>query len=232
MQPYYEGDGVRLFHGDCLEVTEWLAADVLVTDPPYGIGWGSPRGWTNAYGGGQGSPGHAGIANDGNTATRDAALALWGAERAGVVFGALQEPGRPTGVRQTLIYAKSDDAGIRGAFGGFRRDAEAIYLTGRAWSVGVGGRSSILTSGARVAGPRGLSYVHGHPHTKPVDVLEQLISACPPGTVADPFAGSGSTLLAARNLGRPAIGVEIEKRYCELIAKRLSQGALFAGAGQ
>jgi site-specific DNA-methyltransferase (adenine-specific) len=155
---------------------------------------------------------------------RDEALELWG-DRCGIVFG---DPlvDRPARARQALGYRKPPDGGNKGTFGGFLRDLELIYLVGP-WDAGLNGRSSVLVSGARVVGsPYGLSARYGHPHAKPVDLMETLIAACPPGTVADPFAGAGSTLVAARNLGRRAIGVELDERYCERAARRLSQGVL------
>ena len=220
MRPYCDIDGVTVYLGDCLEITEWLAADVLVTDPPYGRGWKQGRLKLPT----QKSDQHAGIAGDLDTSTRDAALAMWG-DRPALAFGDLMLP-PPTGTRLVGVYRKPPNAGTRGAIGGFRRDAEAIYWLGP-WPSGLGGSSSVIATRTPSQGnPSSPQGRFGHPHTKPLDVMEELILTCPPGVIADPFAGSGSTLVAARNLGRRAIGVEIEERYAEIIAKRLAQGCL------
>jgi DNA modification methylase len=219
--PYYSDEHVTLYLGDCREVAEWLSADILVTDPPYG------RGWKQGAEPSKNGERHDGIAGDGDTTTRDAALAAWNG-RPAVVFGDLMLP-PPAGNKLTMAYRKPANAGTRGAIGGFRRDLEAIYLIG-SWPSGIGGQSSLFATGARSqSGSAGTPGRYGHPHAKPVDVMETLISACPPGVVADPFAGSGSTLVAARNLGRQVIGVELEEKYCEQAARRLSQMVL-AGA--
>jgi site-specific DNA-methyltransferase (adenine-specific) len=196
---------------------------VLVTDPPYGRNW--KQGLTRR--GRQGDDRHAGIAGDRDTTVRDTALGMWG-NRPAVVFGDLMLP-PPAGTKQVGVYRKSGDAGSKGAFGGFRRDIEAIYLIGP-WPVGLHGRSSVVGTAALLRGGwQGAPGKYRHPHAKEVDVMEQLVDACPPGVIADPFAGSGSTLVAARNLGRRAIGVELEEKHCKTAARRLSQGAFAFG---
>ena len=73
MKPYFQDEYVTLYHGDCLKVTEWLDADVLVTDPPYGIAW---RGITTGVN--KGFEKHKdGISGDLDANIRDDALALW-----------------------------------------------------------------------------------------------------------------------------------------------------------
>ena len=69
---------------------------------------------------------------------------------------------------------------------------------------------------------------NGHPTVKPVRLMRWLVRLVTPpgGTVLDPFMGSGTTLVAAKNLGRKAIGIEIEERYCEIAAQRCSQEVL------
>lgn len=225
LTPYWTDGKVSLYLGDCREVTEWLGADVLVTDPPYGRGW--KQGWSAKRGG---VDGHAGIAGDKDTGLRDWALNAWG-DRLAVVFGDLMLA-PPAGNKQTMAYRKPPGSGSKGTHAGFRRDLEAIYLVGP-WPAGIdaAGSSSLIASGARFQGGAiGCQSRYGHPHAKPVDVMETLIAACPPGVIADPFAGSGSTLVAARNQGRACIGVEVDERYCEMAARRLAQADLFGGA--
>ena len=116
MKPYYEDDLVSLYHADCLESSLWHDADVLVSDPPYGIDW---QGTTYNTGEKRES-----IANDRTTAARDTVLDLWG-DRPAVMFGSpLLAP--PEGTKQVLVWRKPPDSGFMGSVAGFRRDWESI----------------------------------------------------------------------------------------------------------
>jgi site-specific DNA-methyltransferase (adenine-specific) len=77
---------------------------------------------------------------------------------------------------------------------------------------------------------RVVGYAKEHPTEKPLPLMKWCLSFAPNGEVLDPFMGSGTTLVAAKDLGRRAVGIEIEERYCEIAAKRLSQKVLFGAA--
>ena len=208
--PYYIDDHVTLWHGDCLEIDAWLTADVLVTDPPYGIGYA-----TNTGGQFTGQP----IAGDATTATRDAALTLWG-DRPAVVFSSFRCTPYGDPHPMPLIFDKGDVVGMGDLLWPWKPSYELAWVYGKGWT---GHRSTAVLSHRVLPG----NFTgRDHPTEKPVALLGQLIEKAPPGVIADPFAGSGSTLVAARNLGRSAIGVEWEERYCETGARRLAQGVL------
>jgi DNA modification methylase len=218
MTLYYADDQVTLYHGDCLEIDAWLAADVLVTDPPYGMAFVSSR--TT-----QKRP----VANDTDHVVRDAALANWGysGTKPAALFGTWRVP-KPPAVRQVLIWNKRGAGpGMGDLSTAFGTSHEEIYLIGH-WGKRHTRHGSVITT---ESSPTGLTTRIGHPTPKPVGLMEILIAAAPDGVIADPFAGSGATLLAARNLGRHAIGVELEEKYCEIIAKRLDQMAIDFGEG-
>lgn len=219
MIPYYQDDLVTLYHGDCREVTAWLKADVLVTDPPYGVKWTK-----NAMHYTPTTPAvRDAIANDRDTVARDDALALWG-DRPAIVFGSWRMP-RPANTRQRLVWHKAASKPAHTTAPWYSADEE-IYVIGAGFS-GRPEQTVYRTTEAR-SGSDGLSAQVGHPTPKPLGLMERLVAKCPEGVVADPFSGAGATLLAARNLGRAAIGVELDEGYCELTAKRLSQDTLFS----
>lgn len=214
--PYYSDDSVTLYHGDCREVTAWLEADVLVCDPPYGM----------AYVSGSRIGGSEAIAGDRDPELRDAVLSMWG-NRPALVFGTWRVP-RPLATRQVVTWWKRKAGPGMGDLSlPWGNATEEVYVLGD----GYAGRrrANLIATDDQRGNPHGLASKLGHPTPKPVGLMEQLVECCPPGVIADPFAGSGATLLAARAQGRTAIGVEVEERYCELIARRFAQGDLFGG---
>jgi len=217
--PYYQDDSVTLFLGDCLEIDAWLKADVLVTDPPYGVQWQQRGTYKNAAPGTQQRT-YRVLPGDNSPKLRDAVLERW--TKPAIVFGSWRVS-RPD-CRSLLIWDK------QGCFSGplrapFFTSHEEIYVLGKGFRASSPPQRSVISTSE----VRQNAVKIGHPTPKPVHLMEILLDRCPPGTIADPFAGSGSTLVAARNLGRRAIGVEIEERYCELIAKRLDQMCLDFG---
>ena len=218
-EPYYQDDHVTLYHGDSLDILPTLTYDAMVTDPPYGIGWKKGANYR------RGSQPHDGIANDDTTETRDAALRLCG-DRPAIVFGSVYLP-PPDGTRHVAIWQKPADAGVVGSTIGLRRDVEAIYFLGNLERRPCN-QSSVLTSRIpSIGNPYSPAGRFGHPHAKPEDLMRQLFDfVAPDAVIVDPFAGSGSTLRAAKDLGRRAIGVELEEQYCETIVSRLAQEVL------
>ncbi len=211
MSLYYSGEHVTLYHGDCLtEHREWLFADVLVTDPPYGVAYNSGACRDTLA---------RSIAGDEDTTVRDAALLEW-SPRPALVFGSWKPP-RPAGTHTRLIWDTKGALGMGDLSVPWKPSDQEIYVLGKGF---VGRRDSNVLTCPPVQSMAKNGRLH--PHEKPIDLMWRLIDKCPPGVIADPFAGSGSTLVAAATAGRKAIGVELEERYCELIAKRLTQGAL------
>lgn len=215
MKPYYEDEWVTLYHGDCQKVTEWLEADVLVSDVPYGRNYKSgQRRQTLARS----------IAGDKDTSLRDWALEQWG-DRPALIFGVWQIP-RPPGTHTRLVWDTKGALGMGDLSVPWKPSDQEIYVLGRGFT-GHRGTNVLTCAPVQSLGYNG----RVHPHEKPVDLMAGLIRKCPPGVIADPFAGSGTTLIAAKREGRKAIGVELEEAYCEIAAKRIERApeALFGG---
>jgi len=234
LQPYYSDELVTLFHGDCRDVMAAMApasVDAVVTDPPYSA-FTHGNAVTNKGSGGA----HRAIDFDSMTEEEcRVAMAECGRVSRGWVVTTLEwrhaaafDANPPLGLRMLRVgvWVKNNPtpqiSGDRPAQGW-----EAIAYMHRAdvkptWTGG-GRHGNFITN---------VEQGTGHPTVKPLRMIRQFIEwfVPPVGTVFDPFAGSGTTLRAAMDAGRRAIGVELREDYCESIVRRLAQGTLFGAA--
>ena len=213
MKPYYDEDGITIYHGDAREILPSLTISpgLVLTDPPYGIGW-KPRvnhqdqRWV-----------------DDRIDIRFAMIGqhhcIWG----GNYFADLVRPSE-----SWLIWIK------RPAGFDFDDDTRSYAVCEMAWT-DFGGkprtRHQCWDGGMRAGDASNRTFCH--PAQKPLELMRWCIDLCPPtadSMVLDPFMGSGTTLRAAKDAGRSAIGIELDEQYCEIAARRLGQGVLdFAG---
>lgn len=235
MQPYYQDHLSTIYLGDCREVLPQLAGsvDLIVTDPPYGVEIvGGPHAIPASR---RRKAGKHTISNDdlGMDGTQDlvaAAMRLAPLRNGGsyyvcapsgnylpAFYNALEQIGME--VRQLLVWVK--DVMVLGRQDYHWRHEAVLYgWRGGAPHAFYGGRNQDTVWEAKrpYRSP-------DHPTMKPLAVLDRAIwnSSKPGEVVLDPFLGSGSTLVAARNLGRRGIGIEIEEKYAEVAAKRCGQ---------
>lgn len=151
-------------------------------------------------------------------------LAAWdmanGDRKPAAVFGSWKQP-RPAQTMHRLIWAKYGHT-MKHLNISWRPVDEEIYTWGDGWARSTRAPASVITTTEnRTSETRRL----GHPTPKPLDLLEVLMGRLKPlegrHVIADPFAGSGSTLVAAAALSHRAVGVELSERYCEQIARRV-----------
>ncbi len=233
MTPYYQDDQVTIYHGDCREVLPTLAVtDLLLTDPPYGIPAGSAVWRKNGTEIADWSDAGHNVEVDGWRKAVVTAESAWIVEfgvRAGDGF-ALASKHLDAGWTPAQMYAlvKSAPApSIRPTFA----SALELAIVSRVGTPKWHGSGYVPNRWIGMT-PNRLGNGTGHPTEKPIDPMLSLITALSSteAMVLDPFMGSGTTLRAAKDLGRKAIGVEVDERYCEIAAKRMGQEVLDFGA--
>ena len=225
MKPYYTDDAVTIWHGDCLDVLP-VESDMVLTDPPF-----SEKPHKNAKSN-KGGP-HARKVIDFQAIdfqAIDSVMRLCGNCRGWFVafmdwrhIAALEtSPPEPWEFMRFGVWLKSNPMPQISADRPANGWDGIVYLrradTRPPWHGG--GKHGnwygpVITDGL-------------HPTTKPNALLETMVERFTTAgdTILDPFMGSGTTLVAAKNLGRKAIGIEIEEKYCEIAAKRCSQEVL------
>jgi len=212
MTPYYEQGGIVIYHGDCREVMPHLGpVDMVLTDPPYGMN----RFETDCKNYLE-SVGPALKQAWGLLVETGSMFVFTSTGEVVNVANALKQP-----LKRLLWMYKPADCTY--PLAGWLLKSEAILWFSKGSGLNLTERRPYKHD-CYIVRRVGCEGVEGHPTVKPLSVVCDLVSRCPPdGTILDPFMGSGTTLVAAKQLGRMAIGIEIEEKYCEIAAKRLQQ---------
>ena len=215
MRPYYEDALVTLYHGDCREIMPALAGvDLILSDPPYGIAYkhGARKGGVLYGADGESIVGDIEPFDPSHLLGIAARLILWGGNH----FAS-----RLPDSRGWLIWDKRDGGPVMD-----QSDCEMAWTSFLTTARTFSRRWSGAARGGREQAEGRL-----HVNPKPVALMAWCLSFAPEAkVVADPYSGSGSTLVACKEAGVRAIGVEIEERHCAVAANRLSQGVLGLGA--
>jgi site-specific DNA-methyltransferase (adenine-specific) len=224
MTPYYEHAGVTLYHGKAEDVLPALApqsVDFVLTDPPYLVGYEGR--WDSHWGQIAGDSDPSWVEPVFTEVLRvqradSLCLSFYGWPHADVFVGCWKK----LGYRLLSHFVWCKNVWGLGYF--TRGQHEQAYLLGKGKPAQPAQPISDVLDWRRVPNPV-------HPNQKPVGALVPLIEAysVPGDVVLDCFAGSGSTLRAAKDLGRRAIGIELNERYAEIAARRLSQDVLPLG---
>jgi hypothetical protein len=223
MKPYYDEGGIVIYHGDCLEVLPTLGGFVaVVTDAPYGIG-DRPMLDLPGRGGRGNNTYHPPSAWD---AAIDPAWCAVACEAAPIVawFGSWRkraevEAAMRWPIRCEIVWSKDTHTGPPAPVA--MRD-ERIWIFGRAGITPTRFDTSVWDEPVIPT----WSYKH-HKNEKPERLMRRLVSwLTTTGPIVDPFMGSGSTLRAAKDLRVPAVGIEVDERYCDMAARRLRQEVL------
>lgn len=245
--PYYEDDAVTLYCGDCREIMPALTFDLVVTSPPYNMGLvpgGNGRGMYRPGASNKGGRFRDGYGVHTDDLPQDEYDA-WQREMLSLMWGSLTEDGAifyncrprvehgvlrmPLGLdfglplRQLIIWDRG--TGIDVNLRQFCTRGEYIALFAKPDFKLVSHSASGMGDVWRLGQEKAKS---GHPAPFPISLPGNAIDATSCVTVCDPFAGSGTTLRAAKDRGRKAIGIEIEERFCEKTAERLAQEVLFS----
>ena len=229
-EPYYSDDHCTIYHGDCRDILPTLdAVPLLLTDPPYGIPAGAAVWRKNGTSiEDWGDVGHNAIVDGWRQLVNltDAWIVEFGL-RAGDGFSVATDH-IGVGWVPSNLFALVKSAPAPTPRPGFCNAIE-LALVSRSGKPKWHGTGYVPNRWIGMT-PNRAGTDWGHPTEKPAEPLNALVQAlstAPDDCVLDPFMGSGTTLRAAKDLGRRAIGIEIEERYCEIAAKRLGQEVLF-----